>query len=131
MDNRGRKLVCEKIGQEERYKNYFKNLEESKAESFDSEWQRMARSLGMKQNTVPYTLPYRRDYGGHDREGQFEMDRAIEYDGQRRGAYVPSRVTNERMPVNVRGARLPASNALPLPAEPNPPRQHPRYSIAC
>lgn len=28
MDNRGRKLVCEKIGQEERYKNYFKNLEE-------------------------------------------------------------------------------------------------------
>jgi len=28
MDNRGRKFVCEKIGQEERYKDYFKNLEE-------------------------------------------------------------------------------------------------------
>lgn len=33
MNNRGRKLVCEKLGEEEHYKNYFKNLEECKQHS--------------------------------------------------------------------------------------------------
>jgi hypothetical protein len=30
MNNKGHKLICEKVGENERYKNYFKNLEESK-----------------------------------------------------------------------------------------------------
>ena len=29
MNNKGRKLVCERVDEDERYKNYFKNLEES------------------------------------------------------------------------------------------------------
>lgn len=69
LDRRGQKVVCEKLGYEERYKKYFRNLEEctvaasvAKADEFDREWQGAAKSLGFKHNTVGYSLPHRGNY---------------------------------------------------------------------
>jgi len=96
----------------------------AKAETFDSEWRQVARGLGLKHNTVSYPLPYKRNNVEYHRGDM--NSRAIEYDDQRRGAYVPSYTKNERRPVHITGAALPSNNVLALPSNSshhNPPRQ--------
>jgi hypothetical protein len=52
LNNQGRKVIREKIGDNLRTYDHFKGLEPSRVPDFDSEWTRVAKDLGFTSQAL-------------------------------------------------------------------------------
>lgn len=91
LNDKGRKIVKERIGQQMNSYDHYKNMREEEGEEFDNRWGQMANQLGLKSSTANNRIGYGGggmqgslpSGGGYNRSGP-----AIQYDEDRRGAYV-------------------------------------------
>lgn len=125
IGNKGRKVVKERVGNNERTSDNYKNLASEDANEFDRHWQ-MAMGGG------PLPLPSGNLYGGFER---VKEDRKV--DDRRRGDFIPQNWRSENQPVRRTDIQptIPAPRALPAarpqPVPRNPPRNtQPRRSPA-
>jgi hypothetical protein len=122
VGDRSRKVVQERLGQEEHRSDLYHNMDERDAGDFDRVWEERSRGLGFQsQHSLPG--PSGNSYGraqprldDHRRGGyapdRHEQQRARE-DDYRRGAYMPDSYKREDQPVRVQRPALPASDLQP------------------
>lgn len=90
LNDKGRKVVRERIGDQMNSHDHYRNMREEESHQFDQQWGQMAGQLGLGTSTANNRL----GYGG----GSSHSSHAIQYDDDRRGAYVNPR--SNQMPVN-------------------------------
>lgn len=89
LNDQGRKVVKEKLGNQMNSYDHYKNMREEEADQFDAQWQQMANQMGFKANNNAI------GYGNNNRlgngmRGNSHAGRGIGYeDDSRRGYYVP------------------------------------------
>lgn len=98
LNDKGRKMVKERVGQNMNSYDHYKNMREEEGDTFDHEWGSAAQRLGLPTSTANNRLGYGGSFsnGGHQRTSH----NAINYDDGRRGAYVDSYVRGQNQPVN-------------------------------
>ena len=87
LNDKGRKVVKERMGDQMNSHDHYRNMREEESHQFDQQWGQMAGQLGLGTSTANNRL----GYGGGS-------SHAIQYDDDRRGAYVHPR--SNQMPVN-------------------------------
>ena len=123
IGNKGRKVVKERIRDDERTSDIYKNMNQHDASDFDRDW-RVAMGGG------PLPLPSGNIYGRPNRIENRNMDEG------RRGDYIPQNRRAENQPVRRTDIQptIPAPRAIQAPPQPprrNPPRNtQPRRSPA-
>ena len=134
VGDKSRKVVQERIGQEECRSDLYRNMDERDASDFDRVWDERSRGFGFpNQHALPG--PSGQTYGRQPRlddprrgESHYTQPRVRE-DDIRRGAYMSDHYKRDDQPVRVQRAALPATDLQPtLPTglrADNPPRAVP------
>eukprot|EP00347_Sterkiella_histriomuscorum_P010066 403338814 len=104
LNGQGRKIVKERVGQNQNAHDFYKNLREEEAHEFDNRWDQAARQVGLPTSTANNRLGYGMNqqsssFGGNQRQN-YTPSNAIHYDDGRHGAYVDQRMRDPNMPVN-------------------------------
>lgn len=58
LNDKGRKVVKERVGNQMNSHEHYKNLREDEADHFDNHWGQMAGQLGLKTSTANRMLGY-------------------------------------------------------------------------
>lgn len=119
LNDRGRKIVKERMGGNQRNFDHFKNIHSNDAENFDQDWNRVAGQLGF--NPGSNMLEYgggQNDYKNYGRQARgnaglaearglgvpegYAESRGLGYvDDGRRGHYIPSGARGQNAPVRM------------------------------
>ena len=101
LNDKGRKIVKERVGQQMNSYDHYKNIKEEEGEEFDNRWGQMAQQLGLKSSAANNRIGYgggaQMPLGGHS---YGHHGPAIKYDDDRRGAYVDNHSRGSNQPVN-------------------------------
>lgn len=58
LNDKGRKIVKERLGQQMNSYDHYKNMREEEGEEFDNHWGQMANQLGLKSTTANNRIGY-------------------------------------------------------------------------
>jgi len=104
LNNQGRKMVRERVGDQVNSYDHYKNMREEEGEHFDQQWGQAAGRLGLATNTANNRLGYGGALGGGFNGGAANHHQrsanAIHYDEDRRGAYVDPYQRGDNQPVS-------------------------------
>lgn len=97
LNDQGRKVVKEKLGNQLNSYDHYKNLREEDAPTFDQQWNQMANQLGFRSNAMSNALGYGgENYMNRGAGRNYYADRGLGYeDDSRRGYYVPDETRAE------------------------------------
>ncbi|CAG9320760.1 unnamed protein product [Blepharisma stoltei] len=126
IGDRSRKVIQERVGNEERISDLYRNMNENDASDFDRDWEARARNLGLGSNALP--APSGNIYGRRQIRDNRNRDTV---DEERRGDYIPDDWRRDNQPVRYRNSdiqpTIPVQRALPAPQpaqQPAPPRRN-------
>lgn len=127
IGDKGRKVIQERVGNQEHRSDLYKNINEEEADNFDREWEQKARNLGIS-NSQALPTPSGNIYGRRRIENHRNHETMNE---ERRGDYIPDNWRRQDQPVRYRAndiqPTIPGLRAIQAPQQAAAPlRQPPR-----